>query len=126
MRTQLENQVLEQLTGVSGYHVLVRGLPGAAPPPTRPIPANVRVIPFADATLLPELIAGAERILCRAGYSSLMDIYAVKPDAKLILVPTPGQTEQVYLAERESQRPGNQWLKISGPIRFGPEALDLK
>jgi hypothetical protein len=36
----------------------------------------------------------------RPGYSSLMDLKAIKTDAELIFLPTPGQTEQEYLALR--------------------------
>jgi len=35
--------------------------------------------------------------LCRSGYSSIMDLAAL--GKKAILIPTPGQTEQEYLAE---------------------------
>lgn len=38
----------------------------------------------------------ADIILCRSGYSSIMDLVALGKSA--ILVPTPGQTEQEYLA----------------------------
>ncbi len=39
----------------------------------------------------------AKRIYCRSGYSSLMDLDAL--GLKAVLIPTPGQTEQEYLAE---------------------------
>jgi len=45
-------------------------------------------------TLLP-LLKGAEIVICRSGYSTLMDLVAL--DKKAILIPTPGQTEQEYL-----------------------------
>ena len=37
-------------------------------------------------------------IVCRSGYSSLMDVHALRKK-KMLLVPTPGQTEQEYLAK---------------------------
>lgn len=43
-------------------------------------------------------IASADVIISRGGYSSLMDFAGF--NKKLILVPTPGQTEQEYLATR--------------------------
>jgi UDP-N-acetylglucosamine:LPS N-acetylglucosamine transferase len=43
-----------------------------------------------------ELIAGAGVIICRPGYSTLMDLVSLGRNA--VLVPTPGQTEQEYLA----------------------------
>jgi uncharacterized protein (TIGR00661 family) len=50
-----------------------------------------------------ELIASSELIVCRSGYSSIMDLHAMKK--KAIFIPTPGQTEQEYLA-RELERMG--------------------
>ena len=35
-------------------------------------------------------------MICRAGYSSIMDLVALRKSA--LLIPTPGQTEQEYLA----------------------------
>jgi hypothetical protein len=105
MRTQLENIVVKQLRELPGQHVLVRGLPGSAAPLASQ-PANLSVHNFADATLLSRLLPAAQHIVCRSGYSTLMDVYAVTEGRKLILVPTPGQTEQIYLAEREASRIG--------------------
>jgi len=42
-------------------------------------------------------IASAERIVSRNGYSTLMDLQFLKKEA--VLIPTPGQLEQEYLAE---------------------------
>lgn len=36
-------------------------------------------------------------IICRSGYSTIMDLYKLKK--KAILIPTPGQTEQEYIAK---------------------------
>ena len=43
------------------------------------------------------LIRGASSIICRSGYSTIMDL--VSTGSSAILVPTPGQTEQEYLSE---------------------------
>lgn len=43
-------------------------------------------------------MANSKHIVCRSGYSSIMDLAALGKNA--ILVPTPGQTEQEYLAEK--------------------------
>lgn len=44
-----------------------------------------------------DLINKTEIIICRSGYSSVMDLISLKKRA--VLVPTPGQTEQEYLAD---------------------------
>jgi hypothetical protein len=53
----------------------------------------------------PELAAQlvhTEYIICRGGYTSLMEL--IPFGKKLILVPTPGQTEQLYLGQLWEQR----------------------
>ena len=45
--------------------------------------------------LLLQLIQSAELIICRSGYSTLMDLLAL--DKKAVIIPTPGQPEQEYL-----------------------------
>lgn len=60
--------------------------------------AKVAYRSHASAKALKGLIENAETILCRPGYTGLMEL---TPYGKqLILVPTPGQTEQVYLGKR--------------------------
>ena len=44
----------------------------------------------------------SEYIVCRSGYSTLMELLPLHK--KMILIPTPGQTEQVYLAESLASR----------------------
>ena len=107
MRTQLETILLRQLTDLPGPNVLIRGLPGGAPPLPGPLPDDLTVYDFADAALLARLLPTARHIICRSGYSTLMDVYAITQGEKLILIPTPGQTEQMYLAQREAQRIGS-------------------
>jgi hypothetical protein len=69
-----------------------------------------------------ELFMEAENILCRPGYSSIMDLYAM--NKKAWLVATPGQTEQEYLARYmmekgfRSQSQGD--LDINAIMAAGP------
>lgn len=51
-----------------------------------------------DAKVLSDIICSCQTIICRSGYSTLMDLHFLKQE-KVILVPTQGQTEQEYLAE---------------------------
>jgi hypothetical protein len=52
-------------------------------------------------------IAQADLIICRSGYSTLMDIH--KGEKRTILIPTPGQPEQEYLAKYLPNRYPNQY-----------------
>jgi predicted glycosyltransferase len=50
-----------------------------------------------------QYIARAERIVCRSGYSTLIDLYILEKQ-KIICVPTAGQPEQEYLADYWSEK----------------------
>lgn len=59
---------------------------------------SVEKIGFANQEQLNELIEESEYIISRSGYSSLMDYTHLQ--CRSILIPTPGQAEQEYLARR--------------------------
>ena len=48
--------------------------------------------------LTSQAMAGAEVVIARSGYSTIMDLCFL--GKKAILIPTPGQTEQEYLGRR--------------------------
>ena len=56
-----------------------------------------RYLSFADSNELNRIICNSEIIICRSGYSSIMDLYLL--NKKAIMIPTPGQTEQEYLSQ---------------------------
>ena len=58
---------------------------------------GVDYIPHLPTRLLQWYMQETEEIVCRSGYSSIMDLHTIGRKAHLI--PTPGQTEQIYLAE---------------------------
>ncbi len=60
-------------------------------------------VAYSTSKELNELICSSDLIICRSGYSSIMDLSRL--GKKVIFVPTPGQTEQEYLAE-ELERKG--------------------
>lgn len=49
-----------------------------------------------------EILGHSKLVICRSGYSSLMDLYLNSIPA--VIIPTPGQTEQLYLAEHNSKK----------------------
>ncbi|NDG52732.1 MAG: glycosyltransferase [Flavobacteriia bacterium] len=58
---------------------------------------NLKVISHLNAKSLNQQMVNANVVISRSGYSTLMDI--AKLNKKAIFVPTPGQTEQLYLAK---------------------------
>lgn len=60
---------------------------------------KVIVYNYMNAEELQKNILKADKIICRSGYSSIMDLYALGKLQNATLIPTPGQTEQEYLAK---------------------------
>lgn len=92
-RTLLESSIMSQLRKMKIEVKVVRGIPEKY---TKDLPSNVTVLPLVKTDQLNELICSSKYVLCRAGYSSIMDLAKLRK--KAILIPTPGQTEQEYLA----------------------------
>lgn len=57
---------------------------------------NITIYSFANSSELYQLISSSKYIVARSGYSTIMDLISLQRSA--IIVPTPGQTEQEYLA----------------------------
>lgn len=93
-RSMLEQSVLKHFANTSKRVLIVRGLPGnKAAVSSGP---NIRMENhLGDAEMYFQL-KNAGRVIARAGYSTIMDLVACKRSA--ILIPTPGQPEQEYLA----------------------------
>ena len=97
MRTRLEDIILPQLRDLALTYRIVRGLPAHGPPaPHTDLKGSA--YDYADTALLSRLLSGCRYVVARSGYSTLMDVRRFGKPA--ILVPTPGQTEQAYLARR--------------------------
>jgi len=94
-RTILENKMLIDLEAFTKPVVFIRGLPSEAAP--LEVPSHVTVYNHLDTIELALELQQADYIICRGGYTSLMELLSI--DKKLIVVPTPGQTEQEYLSE---------------------------
>ncbi|MEO1435581.1 MAG: glycosyltransferase [Bacteroidota bacterium] len=65
---------------------------------------QVKRISYLRAEHLQTAIHDSELVVCRSGYSSLMDLKVL--GKKALLIPTPGQTEQEYLAHNFAQEAG--------------------
>ena len=94
-RTILENKLIEQSLESGFETVILQGLPGKI---SRKQIKNITLISHADDDELAEYILSAKHIICRPGYSTLMDLAAINKSG--IFIPTPGQTEQEYLSKR--------------------------
>ena len=72
---------------------------------------NISYINHASTEDFKEILASSKFIICRAGYSSIMDLAIIQKRA--LLIPTPGQTEQEYLAKYHNKLSGMPWLEQS-------------
>lgn len=100
-RSLLEQKIVAEAATIPQNFVLVRGLPEHAPPLSAP--HNIAVFNHLPARELQPLLCNAQMVISRAGYTSIMDY--MKLGIRSILIPTPGQAEQQYLAKylHESQ-----------------------
>jgi len=92
-RTMLETKVLPQLKASGLKYFAVRGKFSA--PSTK---ADPDVVDYLTSRDLQKVVESAAVIIARSGYSTIMDLAALK--SKAIFIPTPGQTEQEYLSQR--------------------------
>ena len=95
-RSIFEKLLLNQLKNFVGNVLLIRGLPGNNTAIPIALHKGLEVHSHLSATELNRVILQAQIVICRSGYTSVMDL--VKLQQKTIMVATPGQTEQGYLA----------------------------
>ncbi len=94
-RTILEELLLSQTLETKLKTVLLLGKPGEQ---VRKEIENVTVISHLPDAEFSRLIRSSKIVISRPGYSTLMDLAIL--GKKAIFIPTPGQTEQEYLAKR--------------------------
>lgn len=95
MRGILEEKLLQQASSITDYqfHIIAGNPTGSA---RTHLPPHMRYASHASANELANALARAELVVCRSGYSTLMDLATL--GKKALLIPTPGQSEQEYLA----------------------------
>ena len=63
---------------------------------------NLTIVSHLNAKDLNTAILQSNLVICRSGYSTVMDLIELEKNA--FFIPTPGQTEQEYLANRFMQK----------------------
>ncbi len=96
-RSRLELELVQKLSGLPYSVLLVRGKPAENKIHKN---GNILTVPSLPPGELSYHFKHSRYIICRAGHSTLMDLCAFQRTA--IAIPTPGQTEQEYLAEKLS------------------------
>ncbi len=93
-RSLFENIILNQLKTSDYSAVVVLGI--AKKDVHYTINNKINVYSHLDTKAFLNYLISARIVICRSGYSSIMDLVSL--GKKAILIPTPGQTEQEYLA----------------------------
>ncbi len=94
-RTVFEKLVLSQLSESVIKAIMVRGVMSGRT--ERKTEHNLTMMDFAESEDLAKIIGSSQLIISRSGYSTIMDLQVL--GGKAFFVPTPEQTEQMYLAE---------------------------
>lgn len=96
-RSYLERLLIQQLKATSLRALIVQGRirQGGA----QQLGERLWLRPYLNAAEIEQLLPQAELLVLRSGYSSLMDLAKLR-SPKALLIPTPGQTEQEYLANK--------------------------
>ncbi len=98
-RTLFENLLLQQIKSYPDKVAMVKGLPqqDVADDFVFDTQNNIAVANHLSAAALNNAILQSAIVIARSGYTTVMDL--IKLQQKALLVPTPGQTEQQYLAD---------------------------
>ena len=95
-RTMLQNMIEIEAQKLSAASILIEGRPSDMPNHYQ-LRGSLTKLRYASGQDLLDIVMQSEFVVCRSGYSTLMELIPIHK--KLILIPTPGQTEQMYLAE---------------------------
>jgi len=114
MRGQLEQILWKQCVALSQYKFMfiAGNLTGKMP---EDCPDHIQYHPYLGGAALLEALSTARVVICRSGYSTLMDLDWLRKPA--ILIPTPGQTEQIYLAR--------YWAASGRAIQYPQDNIQL-
>lgn len=94
-RSIFEHLVTKQLSELNQTGIILSGKPESGTAVV--VDGNLTILPHLSVNEMRTLINSSFLVICRSGYSSVMDLQAL--GAKALFIPTPGQTEQIYLAE---------------------------
>jgi len=99
-RSIFEDMLLKQLKGTFHKSLVLLGKPEKDMTPE--VSENIEVHAHMSTSKMQQAMLSSSLIICRSGYSGIMDLASLGRQA--VLVPTPGQTEQEYLAQYHQQK----------------------
>ncbi len=99
-RDILKQKLVSLLIDKLPVTVILEGKPGSGNEVVRR--NNIILHPHPDAKEMIDILTGSDCIITRSGYTTIMELVSLRCSA--LLIPTPGQTEQEYLAEYLSEK----------------------
>jgi hypothetical protein len=94
-RSLLESVIFREFAACNDAVLVVRGTHKKSKSTTKY--KHIHCVDMMYTKELEKAISSAEYVICRSGYSSVMDLAVLKK--KVFFIPTPGQYEQLYLAQ---------------------------
>ena len=104
-RTLFEKELVERFRHTDTPTLIIRGKIGS--PMTATHIGSVTLLPYINDEQLLPLMQQAKKIIVRSGYSTIMDLAVLGMLHKAEFHPTPGQSEQEYLAQIFMHRLGS-------------------
>lgn len=95
-RTLLEEKIIHELQNYNGKVIFIKGK--VENNQKKDVEKNTTYYNFMTSKEIENAYNGSKIVLCRSGYTTIMDL--AKLEKKAFFIPTPGQFEQEYLAKR--------------------------
>jgi uncharacterized protein (TIGR00661 family) len=95
-RSVFEKIILDELRTTKLKCLVVQGIPEKND--SKKLSGHIEIVSHLNSTEMNKMIIASELIISRPGYSTIMDLSVL--GKKAIFIPTPGQTEQQYLAKK--------------------------
>ncbi len=106
-RSRFEKDLVRLFIKMGGESVIVRGV--AEGTEEEYLYNGITMIDHLRSEALNRVMCNSRNIICRPGYSTLMDLFAM--GRRALLIPTPGQPEQEYLAGHLQEKHGFIYFK---------------
>ncbi len=120
-RSLFEEELMPQLEKLNLKSVVLLGKPGEKL--AARVKGNLKIFPHLSSQEIEKHLRNAKVVISRTGYTTVMDLALL--GKKAILVPTPGQTEQEYLAKHYDEK-GWYVLQKQGEINLEAALNKLK
>lgn len=106
--SQLVAKIAGQASQLQCKTLIIAGMPAKMAVEEQPSHPYLTILPHLNDIDFKRVLQQADVIVCQAGYSSIMDLVTI--GCRAILIPTPNQPEQQYLAQYLSHK---GWFSIA-------------